>query len=123
MKTCPSCQTTEHVHRSRSAGLIEHQLLSRIGVKPYRCSACKERFYRWSFRSAAPESTDPERSWKGFLSQHDAGFDEVVERLARREAEMELELEHQPVPEGARRWWRRPPAVPAHEEAENVRAS
>ena len=123
MKTCPSCQTTEHVHRSRSEGFWEQQLLTRIGIKAFRCSTCRERFYRWSWKSKVPQPPDHKKALAGFLTQRDAGFDEVVARIARREAELERRLEAEAPADGSRKWWHRAPGVALAKGDENVRAS
>jgi len=41
--SCPRCES-ELLHRSRRYNTYEH-ILGMVGVRPYRCEACNERFY------------------------------------------------------------------------------
>ena len=41
--SCPWCES-ELLHRSRRYTTYEH-ILRIVGIRPYRCEACNERFY------------------------------------------------------------------------------
>ncbi len=42
---CPKCRN-HHVHRSRKQGFLEKYFLRFLGISPYRCEACYQRFFR-----------------------------------------------------------------------------
>ncbi len=43
---CPNCHC-EVVRRSHRVGLLERIVLNALSVRPYRCSDCDKRFYRY----------------------------------------------------------------------------
>jgi hypothetical protein len=45
--TCPNCRSSLF-HRSRPKGIVETFLLPLIFMRPFRCEACDERFFRYS---------------------------------------------------------------------------
>jgi DNA-directed RNA polymerase subunit RPC12/RpoP len=40
---CPRCGS-ERLHRSHRDGALERYVLRLVGVRPYRCESCNERF-------------------------------------------------------------------------------
>jgi len=45
MRHCPECHS-EQIRRSKRRGIIERDLLSVVGIKPFRCVDCYHRFFR-----------------------------------------------------------------------------
>jgi hypothetical protein len=43
-RSCPACGSG-HVHRTKRGRLLEFWLLSFLPFRPYRCGACRYRFY------------------------------------------------------------------------------
>ena len=41
---CPRCGS-ETLHRSHREGFYERVVMKLVGVRPYRCESCNERFY------------------------------------------------------------------------------
>jgi hypothetical protein len=53
-RSCPHCEGRE-LRRSRRRGFFERYLLSSLGLFPYRCDYCRERFYARRRKSADGE--------------------------------------------------------------------
>jgi len=42
---CPRC-TGDKIYRSRQRGFFENSILPIMGIRPYRCAGCGNRYYR-----------------------------------------------------------------------------
>jgi hypothetical protein len=49
-KACPCCRGKE-VYRSHRRGIVERYVLRAVQVRPYRCAACDNRFYKQESRT------------------------------------------------------------------------
>lgn len=58
---CPRCAGTE-VRRSPRRGFFELVVLSSIGIRPFRCHGCANRFFAFKLRNVA--STGGHRRWR-----------------------------------------------------------
>jgi hypothetical protein len=58
---CPNCGGKE-VRRSPRRGFFELVVLSSIGMRPFRCQGCSNRFYAFNFRNGA--SAGRHRRWR-----------------------------------------------------------
>jgi hypothetical protein len=63
---CPNC-CSKKVRRSRRNGVFEKTLLKVLGVRPYRCKECDERYFGVRLQREQPETLPSEtpRAVKG----------------------------------------------------------
>ena len=63
---CPNCRGNM-IRRSRRNGVFEKTLLKVLGVRPYRCKGCDERYFGVGLRREHPETLPSEtpRAFKG----------------------------------------------------------
>ena len=93
MKACPVCKKAEKFRGSHPKGFWEKKMLSLILLRPFRCSSCGRRFYRFSLRNTVRHGgrrklnkEGDEKRFSGFLEPKDPGdFDGFIGKI--REAE------------------------------------
>jgi hypothetical protein len=56
---CPNCRG-HRIRRSRRSGVFEKTLLKALGVHPYRCKECDERYFGVRLRHEQPEARPSE---------------------------------------------------------------
>ena len=54
---CPRCSSRK-IRRTKRKGFWERVILDSVGIRPYRCEECDERFLRYRGQNAATSGHD-----------------------------------------------------------------
>ncbi len=86
---CPECKQNSVLQRSRAKGFWEQKILLRIGLKPFRCSACGCRIT--SFNDSAVSNIERSQAMnpsRGRLPADDQAFQAMILEIRRTEEQM-----------------------------------